>query len=70
MLGVHCDEPRSKETGREEYSFAGRTEGKEFDLLIRMIGQTVASRGSFWVQTFIVTGPERPETPVLFHTFL
>lgn len=69
-LGVHCDEPSSKETGREEYSFVGGTEGKEVDLLIWMIGQTVASRGSFWVQTFIRTGPERPETPVLFHTFL
>lgn len=35
-----------------------------------MIWQTVASRGSFWVQTFILTGPERPEIPVPFHTFL
>lgn len=26
-----------------------------------MIGQTVASRGRFWVQKIILTGPERPE---------
>lgn len=70
MLRGHSDEPRG--TGREEYSWCvvECTEGKVFDLLIWMIGQTVASRGSFWVQTFILTSPERPEIPVLFHTFL
>lgn len=26
-----------------------------------MIGQTVASRGRFWVQEIILPGPERPE---------
>ena len=26
-----------------------------------MIGQTVASRGRFWVQKIILTNPERPE---------
>lgn len=41
-------------------------EGKVFDLLIWMIGQTVASRGSFWVQTFILTGPERPDSCAVY----
>lgn len=48
--------------------FVECTEKKVFDLLIWMIGQTVASRGRFWVQTLILTGPERPDAPVLFHT--
>lgn len=37
-------------------------EGKVFDLLTGMIGQTVASRGSFRVRTFILAGPERPDS--------
>lgn len=36
-------------------------EKKRLTSCIRMIGQTVASRGHFGVQKIILTGPERPE---------